>query len=333
MEDAKCRGDNLTDDFKNAVSDLSRYKVKEPDNPSSWIPYRAFLDSWGTHVMTSIHFGSKIEVYESLQSNDEDTANILQVKTCLKMHEDLSKISAGVCSNISEVDKRKANSLITTFKPYILGGDDNIRKQISIIYLDDKTPSAQLLNDFISSSDKSNQAIGYTFVPIWKVMQKMNFRNCINDTLEGASISTNCNIIQMAINLEAAFAFDTIDCQTLKAYDNKIYQQFREMSSNSEFKDYQCFAAKTGCTSSSKDCHFNTGGKGCITYGPGALEKGEEYKLSPGNYRTTIQGDKGSTDTYKGINNSCHHGFWGCTCNYDWAGGLPDRALWHTGQL
>jgi MAC/Perforin domain len=334
LQGPNCRRKNLEPDFEKSIKELSKVKITDPYKSESWAEYKSFLNRWGTHVLTSVYFGSKIEIFESLESSNLETEKLLTIKACAKIHEDLSKVKAGTCGNFQKNDIEKANKTITKNYYNVLGGNDDIRRKISVIYKDGGVPDSALIEKFLKSSNESTQPITYNFQPIWNVLLSLSSDMCIDDTLEGLGTkSDSCNLIQMSINLEAAFAFDTIDCQLQTTSEGKVYQEFRASNSGTDFTEYECFAAKTGCTSSSKDCHFNTGGIGCIAYGQGALNVGPEYKLNPGNFRTIIQGNKGSTDPYEGINNSCHHGSWGCTCNYDWAGGLPDRQLWRTGQL
>ena len=336
LEDTDCRSNNLTSEFKDDLQSLSNFSVTNPGERGSWTNYFAFFDKWGTHVMTQIVFGSKLQYWESIINNTEDSQNILQIKACLKAQQDMSNISAGVCSGYDESDIKKANRTSTNSNADILGGGDEIRRKISNLYLNGQNASPEDITDFLKSSHESNQAIGYIFTPIWKLILQMSIGYCIDDYMKNiGEKSTQCKIMQMANNLEAAFAFDTVNCQKLtSSIDNKIYQEFREFKTDNPIKEYQCFAAKTGCTSGSKDCHYNWGftNPGCLAYGPGALAQGNEYELNPGNYRTKIQGDEKSSDPYEGINNSCYLGSAGCACNYGWAGGLSDRSLWKSGD-
>jgi hypothetical protein len=325
----------LTEEFKNDLESLSESYVKNPGERGSWSNYFAFFDKWGTHVMTQVVFGSKLQYWESIIDSTMDSQNILEIKSCLKAQEDMSNTSAGICSGYSEDEIKKANDTIANSNADILGGGDEIRRKMSNLYLNGKNASSKDISDFLKSSAESNQAIGYIFTPIWKLILQMSIGYCVGDYMKDiGEKSKQCKIMQLANNLEAAFGFDTVNCQKLTTtIDNKIYQEFREFKTDNPIKEYQCFAAKTGCSSASKDCHYNWSVPGgCLAYGPSALAQGNEYELNPGNYRTKVQGNKQSNDPYKDINQSCYLGSAGCDCNYNWAGGLPDRSLWKSGD-
>jgi hypothetical protein len=337
LENIECRFDNLTDDFKSEIETLSNISITKPSESNSWIAFSSFFEKYGTHVMTQIVFGSKLQFWESIINSTTDSQNILQIKACLKAHENISNISAGVCSGYSKDEIDKANKTSTNSRAYILGGGDEIRKKISNLYLNGKSASQEDIDEFLKTSNESNQAVGYIFVPIWKLILSMYIGVCVDNYLKNVGgKSTSCKITQLAINLEAAFAFNSIKCEKLSTGYGKIYQEFREIKTDNPLKEYQCFAAKTGCTNDD-DCNYNWDTKantGCIAYGAGTLEKGDEYEMNPGNYRTKVQGGKGSNNPYDGINNSCYErGYmFGCVCNDKWAGGLPDRSLWKSGD-
>lgn len=338
VNDKKCQFANLTEDFKSAIEKLSENSVRQPSELVAWVPYLNFFKIFGTHVMTQIVFGSKLQFWESIIDSNTNTEKILAIKACLRASDNLSGITAGVCSKYNTTDIETANNTTTQKMAYVLGGGDNINRIIAAKILNDKVATEEEISEFLKTSNQSNQSIGYIFTPIWDLIIQMYMPICINNYLKNIGDgSTECKITQLAINLEAAFAFKALECDKLTTSNGKTYQEFRAIKSeDSPIIHYGCFARKTGCRSASEDCHegwkWGIIPTGCIAYGPSALTQGDEFKFGNGKFRTEVQGAIGSTDASKGINQSCKIGGAGCDCNYDWAGGLPDRYLWRTGD-
>lgn len=322
-----CRRDNLHPDFLEDFNKLP-VKIRNPENPSAWQEFYAFLDKWGSHVMTQITFGSKLEHWES--HLDEGTTDIkkLEAKACLEIEgpEPIAKsITSSLCSKYDKSKREEASSIRTNNNTVILGGTDETRNKLLLNGLTDEN-----IKKFIESSPMSNQAIGYHFTPIWEIYQQVAItKGCINDIDSGLKSSKNCDDLQRCLNLEAAYAYDSVNCEHLKTSNGISYQIFKANDPESIIKTYECSAAKEGCSHTSTDCHLKFGG--CRAYGPSAFEKGDEYGSESGKFRTKVRGDA-QGGASEGINNSCKFSGAQCKCDKMWSGGLPARTLWNQGR-
>jgi len=325
--DDKCRRANVNEEF---VRDFKKLPVKilKPEISNEWQPFYAFINKWGSHVMTQITFGSKLEHWESYLSTDDMNHKILEAKACLEIEgplPSLTSITASVCSKYSSEDRKKASELKTNKNTVVIGGTKDARQQIIL----DGT-STENIDKFLKSSKSSNQAIGYHFTPIWEIYQQVAISSgCISDIDLDKPISEDCKDLQRCLNLEAAYAYEAVDCKLLKTTNDIIYQKFEKDDSIPYINTYKCKVSKEGCTSTETDCHLGLGG--CKAYGPSAFEKGAEYDFS-GLYRTKVRGSAADASNV-GINNSCKFsGVGGCSCDKLWSGGLSERMLWDQGN-
>lgn len=322
-----CRRDNLHTDFLEDFNKLP-VKIRNPENPSAWQEFYAFLDKWGSHVMTQITFGSKLEHWESYLDDGSLDIKKLEAKACLEIEgpEPIAKsITTSICSKYDKTKREEASSIRTNNNTVIIGGTDETRNKLLLDGLTDEN-----IKKFIESSPMSNQAIGYHFTPIWEIYQQVAItKGCINDIDNGLKSSKNCDDLQRCLNLEAAYAYDSVNCEHLKTSNGISYQIFKANDPESIIKTYECSAAKEGCSHTSTDCHLKFGG--CKAYGPSAFEKGDEYGSESGKFRTKVRGDA-QGGTSEGINNSCKFSGAQCRCDKMWSGGLPARTLWNQGR-
>ena len=79
-----CTSDNIDDAVLRAFMDLSS-DIINPDNQGDWEQYTQFVNNYGTHVVTSVHFGAKIEVWESLLDNNTENSKYLGIQACIAM--------------------------------------------------------------------------------------------------------------------------------------------------------------------------------------------------------------------------------------------------------
>ena len=317
-----CRRSNTNSEF---ISDFKRLPVKitKPEINSEWQPFYRFLNKWGSHIMTQIIFGSKIERWESCLDAGNISKNELEAKACLEFSGPTSDITADMCSKYTKDEKEKSKSIETNRNTIILGGTRKTRESFILKGITDENIKA-----FLDSSDKSDQAIGHNFTPIWEIYQQVSTTDgCLSDVDKGNPLSEECKDLQRCLNLEAAYAYQTVDCELLKTPNDIIYQSFQAVRDIPSVNTYKCVAAKEGCTDTSSDCHLSK--SGCKAYGPSAFVKGDNYF---GNlYKTKIKGSKEGS-TWDGINNSCNFSGAQCKCDKMWSGGLPERILWDQGD-
>ena len=317
-----CRRSNTNPEF---ISDFRRLpiKISKPEINSEWQPFYKFLNKWGSHVMTQITFGSRLEHWESCLDSGNISNKELEAKACLEISGPISEITADICSNYTKDEKEKALKLETNKITIIIGGTREIREKIALSGITDEN-----VKDFLNSSSESDEAIGYNFTPIWEIYQQVStVENCLTDVDDGNPLSDECKDLQRCLNLEAAYAYQTVDCELLKTPNGVIYQSFQAVRDIPAINTYKCVASKEGCTHTETDCHMTKGG--CKAFGPSAFEKGNNYF---GNlYKTKIRGLP-KESSFDGINNSCKFSGIQCKCDKMWSGGLDERILWDQGD-
>lgn len=282
--------------------------ISNPSIPGSWVQFNSFFDNWGTHIITQLTYGSRLQQWESTLGSSNEIDRTLAIKACAQIEGTGKSFTANACESYTDEEKRNALASKSNSNVIIIGGSENTREALQ------SEITSESLDAFLQSSNESNQAVGVQFTPIWDVL-----KNYLLDSTD----------LQRALNLEAAFAFDATNCTHLEN-NGIIYQEFRGNTDNN-ITTYSCFAKKTGCTNDG-DCHYSGGRAGCQSYGPSAFIQGTQFgDVSEGKFRTSVQGIK-SGGIYDGINNSCnYHAFKGCQCDKNWSGGLPDRSLWEQG--
>jgi len=316
----KCRTLNINPkfmtDFKKLPVEVANYQLS-----TSWEPFRAFFNRWGTHVMTQITFGSKIDLWNTENKENSESSSQLEAKLCAQLDgpiPDATSPLASVCSKFDRAKREEALKTSTKETNIYIGGTEKTRDAFI-----ESGNTRQNITDFIKSSSESNQAISYGFTPIWEVFQQIENTGCIETINKGEDKSIHCENLQRCLNLEAAYGFEASLCEKKVTSDGIVYQEFIKEDSGA-LKSYKCFNKKEGCNKNS-DCHFKLG-TGCRSYGPSALDKGEPV----GNdFRTGIRGI-GSGTAKEGINHSCYYNAFPaeCRCDDKWVGGLNDRYIW-----
>jgi hypothetical protein len=303
-----CRDESAVNQVFLADFRMLPINVSDPGMPGSWAQYNSFFENWGTHIITQLTYGSKLQQWESTLGSSNEIDKTLAIKACAQIEGIGKAFTTNACEAYTEEEKRNALISKSNSNVIIIGGSENTREALQ------EEITSEKLDAFLKSSNESNQAVGVQFTPIWEVLK---------------NYLVNLPDLQRALNLEAAFAFDATDCTRMEN-NGIIYQEFRGTTTDN-ITTYSCFAKKTGCTNKG-DCHYSGGKAGCQSYGPSAFDIGTPFgDPSDGKFRTRVQGIK-SGGINDGINNSCnYYAFKGCECNGNWAGGLPDRSLWEQG--
>lgn len=320
-----CRISNINVEF---LSDFKRLpsKIDKPYLSTSWQPFYFFLSKWGSHLMTQITFGSKLEFWESDLDDSEDKTNSLEAKLCLNVDGKLPSVvgfGAELCSKYSKEKREEAKNIGSNSTTVIIGGNETTRNNLITRGINNTT-----VKQFLDSSSNSDQAISYSFIPIWEIiLQVYQYNRCVRNITTGKYDSTDCLDLQRCLNLEAAYGFSSVKCNKLTSTNGEIYQEFRETGEAGGLNAYGCWNKKEGCTHTSTDCHFS--GFGCKAYGPSAFDKGEKIG---DNFKTSVRGSAEGT-IREGINNSCNFSIKGCRCDKNWTGELTDRYIWDQGDI
>lgn len=327
-----CMGiDNLEEDFISDFKSLP-YIIGNPENTADWSKYTSFLHSWGTHVLTKITYGSRLQQWESMESTSTDTLDTLQAKSCAEVEGIIpgkDSYSVSACASYDESKRRQASSAKTDSQRIVIGGSEEDRRMFTA----GGPITLETINTFLSHNNLADQGIIFEFTPIWEILSTIYSSSCAEEAFAGKSttdkLSPGCQDFQRVLNIHAAFGFIAVDCEYKVATNGAEYQKFKlDSVSQSGLSTYQCWAAKTGCVHNS-DCHHD-GYATCYCHGPSCFEQGSAVgDPSSGIYKRKPKGDaSGSYDS--GVNQSCsgYLYFSDCTCDDKWSGGLPAGPIW-----
>jgi hypothetical protein len=315
---------NLSPDFLRAFEALPLIKPENAGEPASWDAYVQFLKNDGSHVMIQQQIGSRFQQWESSRSEESDIETKLRARACANVESrEAGKKrkrgwSANGCARYSKEVRESTADASDRSKTVIRGGTDETRNEL------EKGVTPERLNAFIDSGRLGNQAIRYTFTPIWGILDRVYRTQC---SKSGAG-SPACENLQRSRNLQAAYeGWLAIECG-LNRSDNVTYQEMRTTGKPNELGiySYQCWARKTGCVQN-RDCRVGGAGSVCYCYGATCFDIGDPIVGMEVN-RTKVRGSR-SGNYNQGVNNSCYYRVGvTCRCNESWRGGLPDRALY-----
>eukprot|EP00884_Botryococcus_braunii_P003110 jgi/Botrbrau1/127/Bobra.0022s0113.1 len=163
-----CLGVNLhlTNDFWSAFKKLpANMGTPELDASviDSWRPYEEFVDKWGTHIVSEVHFGSKIELWASALMGASLTVDQLLKFAC---HTGLGFFKAmGQCKAFTEADLNAAASFQANGRFICTGGTMESREQFRTV----KDPISFGL--FMASGKLGTTPVGFEYTPLWEVLE------------------------------------------------------------------------------------------------------------------------------------------------------------------
>jgi hypothetical protein len=324
-QDATCfAASNIAPEYLKDFEALALIAEDQVGNAASWDGYVQFLKTNGSHIMMQQQLGSRFQQWESSTSTTSSIARTLSAKACADV-EGLGTGEAGstgwsvsTCASYSKEEREKAQKETADSTKIIDGGTAKTRAELK------QGVTKARLGAFIGSAESADQAVAYTFKPIWELLDSIYASACA----AGGKGSAACANVQRARNLQAAYeGWTAVSCPELKS-GSLVYQTMAiEGTSSLGINTYKCTAAKTGCRASG-DCHLGGAlGGVCYCYGNTCLDTGKKVSGTDQS-RTEVRGKQsGSYD--KGVNNSCYYkASVHCACQNGWAGGLPERNLY-----
>ena len=209
-----CFGEELNDNLRNDFEALAA-AIDNPSPESSWSAYRAFLTTYGSHIIREVFYGSSFYQHAFSDSKKEYTQKELNTKACASFGFGIANTS--VCNGITQEDINAISSLTMSERFIARGGTDQTRTQMYA------NRSAELISKFLNEAHATHQPIQYKFIPIWVILQNQYL---------GTDHFTK------AINMEAYYkGYLNYDC----AYrtDNVVLQKFEH--SDQSTPDYPMY--------------------------------------------------------------------------------------------
>ena len=239
-----CLNDESSKLKQSFVDKLERLplKIDEPWERNSWRSYKDFLNTHGSHVITSVMRGARIKQTSFSRSSESYSERDFQVKSCVSFAGPTSagKVGVSACANISKSESSKASDMSTTDKLLIRGGSRETRSKL----LHDR--SKELIQQLMNEAADTHSSVQHTFRAIWKVLRS-RFPSGSPNYVRG-------------LNLQYYYlGFLNYGCPYVKGGkgNNKVQIQKFDYTqrSNDQYPEFECSLAKEGCHSDD-DCHY-----------------------------------------------------------------------------
>ena len=246
--------------------------IKSPWYANSWKPYDVFINTFGSHVITSVIRGSMIKQTTFARSSKGYSEREFQVKSCVSLAgpTEGGKASVDACANVTSTERNHATHMDTMDQLIIKGGKKETRSALQ------KNRTAKLIEELLNEADDFPGSVHHTFRAIWEVLQSR------------FAIGTK-NYIR-AVNLQYYyFGFLNYGCRYQESGGVALQKFDKTPSFSAESPEYECTLAAQGCHSDD-DCHYkpiwcSCHGSSCVRYVSKSLENGvkKEEAIANGN--------------------------------------------------
>lgn len=232
----------LSRDFLSDFQQLPT-NISKPWMGSDWSPYDAFLRKYGTHVVTSITYGSSINQMAFADTSESYTENDFQVKSCMSLggganETQIGSMGVDACSDIDSSEISRVSSLTMSDTLVIRGGSPETRNEL-VLHRND-----ELINKFMNEAQEYNATISYSFMSVWELLQVL-----------WSSVTHQPNFIK-AVNLEYYYlGYLNYGCP-YSEYKGQQLQAFNFTKLHTPTApQYECTLAPEGCHSDDS-CHY-----------------------------------------------------------------------------
>ena len=245
--------------------ELLPLEIEKPWLKNSWKPYRNFLISYGSHVVTSTTYGSSIRQMTFAESSKSYSERDLQVKACASFAGPTSVGMLGVsaCSNVSKNELSRASKMSVSEKRYTIGG----RRETKSKLVNERTQ--ELIEQLMNEADDSPSPVEHTFRAIWNILQT-RFKGGSDNNIRAA-------------NLEYFYlGYLNYGCDYKESGGVETQKFDYAKNSNPRYPEYTCSLAAEGCHNDS-DCHYrgfwcSCKGRSCVEYK--ALKQDTGFKMT-----------------------------------------------------
>ena len=267
--------------------------IEKPELGISWIQYKNFLKTYGTHIISKVHYGAKLTQWTFAKREYMCTDYQYYIRTCVNFEgiTEVGKLGIKPCVGVSTEESEESLRLDMTSYLDLLGGMDQTRNALR------HDRSKELITKFLADEGRNNRTpVDYKYTPIWKILM-LNFY----DNPKRHAIALNM--------LQYYKGFLDFGCSLIQVNEGSLhYTSLRSFVhsrfSTKEMPTYECLLEQEGCHSDA-DCHL--GPFRVVTYCYG-LSCVEYVSPSFGSKATDIKiREEQSRSTFEGINRSCHH--------------------------
>ena len=213
-------------------------KIDEPWERNSWRPYYDFLELYGSHVITSVTRGARINEMSFARSSRSYSQREFQVKSCVSLGGPTSAgtVDVSACANVSSTEASRTSGMSTTDKLFIRGGSRETRAMLL------QRRSKELIEKLMNEAGDIHSSVQHTFKELWTVLQS-RFPSGSPNYARG-------------LNLKNFYlGFLNYGCPYIENGGVEI-QKFDYTKRSSEmYPEFECTLAAEGCHSSN-DCRY-----------------------------------------------------------------------------
>eukprot|EP00742_Colponemidia_sp_Colp-10_P003503 GILJ01003730.1.p1 GENE.GILJ01003730.1~~GILJ01003730.1.p1 ORF type:complete len:466 (-),score=48.66 GILJ01003730.1:325-1722(-) len=264
--------------------------VKEPHQAHSWEPYMQFLKKWGSHFVSSVSVGARMQQFTLTQSNTEFSRSDYEVKACLDLEGPVpwQGVSVDPCQSYTQEQRQQAAHLKMSSVLIIRGGEEQARAVLQT------HRDAQSVQNFFSGAGKYGGPIQYAWEPIWNLFyyrftagKEFVIAKNLQAYYEGY-MEHSCNYVQDGYQILRKFYRD-------------------DLRSKGDLPIWICMDSPAGCQLDT-DCHSDLPNLGCFCYGDSCVQRN-------GHDVSVRHVQLGGTD--EDVNTSCRRSLTqGCYCIY-----------------
>lgn len=214
----------ISDNFIQDVEFLSKnvYEINPLTlNEDEWQNYYLFVSKYGTHVINSIVFGSKFDMWYSSTSSDIQNTKTLDIAMCLDVGKE-DVFDTNVCTDISEEEKNKVRENNITKIIDVKGGSNMLRADF--LTLDPSELTKEKIKEFIDSGETNPGKISFKFLPIWKLINSLQVGSGSECKIKSNNVklySTDpCKYSVVSQNLENFFQYKLLSRDLVIPKDN-----------------------------------------------------------------------------------------------------------------
>ncbi|KAI6661804.1 MAC/Perforin domain-containing protein [Oopsacas minuta] len=228
--------------------------IEKPWLKSEWTPYQLFLDTYNSHIVTDVKYGSGIYQHCFSDASNSYTAKQYGIKACLDFAGSIPRGSIGldICSGVTKEDNSSVSSLSISSRLVLRGGTLATRSALYVNH------SLELTKKFFEEANSTHSPIQYKFMPIWELLQSKYY---------------NTEHYAKAINLQAYYeGYLNFGCDYLVSATNVELQKFNHSETSTDaYPQYECIIAPYGCQVK-EDCHYRDAfwcecrGDSCVSY-------------------------------------------------------------------
>ena len=252
-----CLDDNeISTLTKKLVKDLEGLPltIDKPWLANSWKAYNVFLETHGSHVVTSVKRGSSIKQTTFAESFSSYSQRDFQVKSYLELADpiNIGKVGVKACANVSKSEISNATKMNTVNKLIIRGGTKETRNALY------KKRTEELIEKLLNEVGESDASVEHTFTSLWDILQ--------------SRFETGFDNYIRAVNLQYYYlGYLNYGCRFKESGGVQMQKFDYTRGSSEKSPEFECSLAAEGCHNDD-DCHYKVGiwcscrGKTCVHY-------------------------------------------------------------------